>query len=52
MPVSSDNGYEWELTISSKGTLYYSSDRSGGKGGMDLYRAALTDGEYTMKLKT
>lgn len=44
-PINSD-GNEWEVTISNSGTLYFSSVRNDGFGDMDLYRAALVDGEY------
>lgn len=34
-------------SLSNDGTLYFSSNRVGGKGGWDIYRSALVDGHYT-----
>jgi hypothetical protein len=44
-PVSS-SGDEWEVTATRDGTLYFSSDREGGEGGLDLYRAPRAAGRY------
>ena len=44
-PVNSD-GQEWYPTIASDGTLYFGSDRQGGEGKTDIYRARLVDGKY------
>lgn len=45
-PVNS-SGDEWYPTIAADGTLYFGSDRPGGKGRTDLYRSRLVDGKYT-----
>ncbi len=44
-PVNSA-GNEWFPTLAADGTLYFGSDRPGGKGRTDLYRARLVDGRY------
>jgi Tol biopolymer transport system component len=44
-PVNSD-GDEWYPTLTSDGTIYFGSDRAGGHGKTDLYRARLVDGKY------
>lgn len=44
-PVSSP-GNEWFPTLAADGTLYFGSNREGGKGRTDLYRARLVDGQY------
>lgn len=44
-PVNS-SGDEWYPTIASDGTLYFGSDREGGKGRTDIYRSRLVDGKY------
>lgn len=44
-PVNSA-GREWYPTVASDGTLYFGSDRPGGKGLTDLYRARLVGGKY------
>jgi len=44
-PVNSE-GHEWFPTVAADGTLYFGSDRPGGKGKTDLYRARLIDGKY------
>lgn len=46
-PVSSDNGNEFEVSEAANGTLYFSSNRSGGYGDMDIYRAELVNGNFT-----
>ncbi|HEY0156933.1 MAG TPA: hypothetical protein VGF28_06515 [Thermoanaerobaculia bacterium] len=44
-PVSSA-AYDNYPAVSTNGTLYFGSERPGGKGGIDLYRARLVDGRY------
>ena len=44
-PVNSP-GDEWYPTMARNGTLYFGSDRAGGKGATDLYRARWTGGGY------
>ena len=44
-PINSD-GAEWFPTLAANGTLYFGSDRPGGQGRTDLYRARLVDGRY------
>jgi len=44
-PVNSE-GQEWYPTVAADGTLYFGSDRPGGKGKTDLYRARFVDGKY------
>lgn len=43
--VNSD-GAEWYPTIAANGTIYFGSDRAGGKGRTDLYRCRLVNGNY------
>ena len=45
-PINSP-GQEWYPTIAQDGTMYFGSDREGGKGRTDLYRSRLVDGKYT-----
>jgi Tol biopolymer transport system component len=45
-PVNS-SGAEWFPTLAANGTIYFGSDRPGGLGRNDLYRARLVDGRYT-----
>lgn len=45
VPVNS-SGDEWYPTVAADGTLYFGSDRAGGKGRTDLYRSRLVDGKY------
>lgn len=45
-PVSSP-GLDMGPALAANGTLYFSSDRPGGHGAGDLYRARLRDGAYT-----
>ncbi|HSE31196.1 MAG TPA: hypothetical protein VLA93_06435 [Pyrinomonadaceae bacterium] len=40
-------GNEWYPTIAANGTIYFGSDREGGKGRTDIYRCRLVDGKYT-----
>jgi len=44
-PVNSE-GQEWYPTVAADGTLYFGSDRPGGKGKTDIYRARFVDGKY------
>jgi hypothetical protein len=44
-PVNSIS-QEYGVSVTKDGTLYFSSNRAGGKGSFDLYRAVLTGGEY------
>jgi Tol biopolymer transport system component len=44
-PVNSP-GNEWYPTIAANGTIYFGSDREGGKGRTDIYRCRLVDGKY------
>jgi Tol biopolymer transport system component len=44
-PINSA-GAEWFPTLASNGTIYFGSDRPGGQGRTDLYRARLVDGRY------
>ena len=44
-PVNSA-GAEWYPTLARDSTIYFGSDRPGGKGGTDLYCARLVEGKY------
>jgi Tol biopolymer transport system component len=44
-PINSE-GDEWYPTLSRDGTLYFGSNRPGGKGSTDLYRSRRIDGRY------
>ena len=44
-PVNSD-GQEWYPTVAADGTLYFGSDRAGGKGHTDIWRARFVGGKY------
>ena len=44
-PVNS-SGNEWYPKLSASGALYFGSDRPGGNGKTDLYRAAVKDGKF------
>lgn len=44
-PVNSA-GNEWYPTLASDGTLYFGSDRPGGKGSTDLYKCKFVAGKY------
>ena len=44
-PINSP-GSEWFPTVAANGTSYFGSDRAGGKGRTDIYRARLIDGAY------
>ena len=45
-PINSP-GTEWYPTVAANGTIYFGSDREGGKGRTDIYRSRLVDGRYT-----
>ena len=45
-PVNSP-GSEWYPTVAANGTIYFGSDREGGKGRTDIYRCRLAGGKYT-----
>jgi Tol biopolymer transport system component len=45
-PVNS-NGNEWFPTLAANGTMYFGSDRPGGKGATDIYRSIVMDGKYS-----
>jgi len=40
-------GSEWFPTVAANGTIYFGSDREGGKGRTDIYRSRLVNGKYT-----
>lgn len=44
-PINS-SGNEWYPTMSRNGTLYFGSDRAGGKGRTDIYRSRSVEGKY------
>ncbi len=44
-PVNTDKS-EVSPSVAADGTLYFASDRPGGKGSYDLYRSKLVDGHY------
>lgn len=46
-PPINSAGNEWYPTLTTNGTIYFGSDREGGKGRTDLYRSRLVDGKYT-----
>lgn len=45
-PVNSDR-YELHPSLARNGNIYFSSDRKGGKGRLDIYRSILEDGHYS-----
>jgi Tol biopolymer transport system component len=45
-PINSE-GNEWFPTVADNGTLYFGSDRAGGKGRTDLYRCRRVNGRYS-----
>lgn len=46
VPINSP-GNEWFPTLSASGTLYFGSDREGGKGRTDLYRSRVANGSFS-----
>ena len=44
-PVNSP-AQEYGVSVSRNGTLYFASNRAGGKGSFDIYRSELVDGKY------
>lgn len=44
-PINSP-GSEWYPTVPANGTLYFGSDREGGKGRTDIYRSRFVNGKY------
>lgn len=44
-PLNSE-GQEWYPTVAADGTLYFGSDREGGRGRTDIWRARFVDGNY------
>lgn len=44
-PINS-SGSEWYPTVAANGTIYFGSDREGGRGRTDIYRSRLVDGKY------
>jgi Tol biopolymer transport system component len=44
-PINS-SGSEWYPTMSANGTIYFGSDREGGKGRTDIYRCRFAGGKY------
>ena len=44
-PINSP-GSEWYPTVAANGTIYFGSDRQGGKGRTDIYRSRPVDGKY------
>lgn len=45
-PVNSKSN-DYYPSVAADGTLYFSSNRPGGKGGYDVYRSKLVDGKYS-----
>lgn len=46
LPVNT-NDHDTYPSVTQDGTLYFNSDRPGGKGSMDFYRATFKNGQYT-----
>jgi len=46
-PPINSAGSEWYPTLAANGTMYFGSDREGGKGRTDIYRARLVNGKYS-----
>ena len=44
-PINSP-GSEWYPTVAANGTIYFGSDREGGRGRTDIYRSRLVDGKH------
>jgi len=40
------SGSEWYPTVAANGTIYFGSDREGGKGRTDIYRSPFVEGKY------
>jgi Tol biopolymer transport system component len=45
-PLINSNASEWFPTLTKDGTLYFGSDRPGGKGRTDIWRCKLINGKY------
>jgi len=45
-PINS-SGSEWFPTVAANGTIYFGSDREGGKGRTDIYRSRFVGGKYS-----
>ena len=45
-PVVNSDTSEWFPTVTKDGTLYFGSDRAGGKGRTDIWRSKLVNGKY------
>jgi Tol biopolymer transport system component len=45
-PPINSSGNEWHPTLAGDGTIYFGSDRPGGRGQTDLYRARWVNGRY------
>jgi Tol biopolymer transport system component len=45
-PIGSPGSDEWSPSVAANGDLYFGSDRSGGRGGLDLYVARWVNGAY------
>ncbi len=46
VPINS-SGSEWYPTVAANGTIYFGSDREGGRGRTDIYRSRFVNGKYT-----
>jgi len=46
-PIVNTNKHERHPSVTAMGTLYFYSDRDGGKGGADIYRSRYVGGKYT-----
>ena len=46
-PLINSNSSEWFPTVTKDGTLYFGSDRPGGKGRTDIWRSKLVNGKYS-----
>jgi Tol biopolymer transport system component len=46
-PPINSSGSEWYPTVARNGTIYFGSDREGGKGRTDIYRSRHVNGKYT-----
>jgi hypothetical protein len=45
-PINTDNADEPEISVSGSGSLFFSSNRAGGYGDVDIYSAKLINGTY------